>query len=61
MVLSADPVRDPSTLAIIGAGDADLFQRVIDKVTPSSDPVEDIHYLIVLARMTAPRTPAMTT
>jgi glucose/arabinose dehydrogenase len=48
-------------LAIIGAGDADLFQRVIDKVTPSSDPVEDIHYLIVLARMTAPRTPATTT
>jgi putative heme-binding domain-containing protein len=47
-------------LAIIGAGDADLFQRVIDKVTPSSDPVEDIHYLIVLARMTAPRTAAIT-
>ena len=30
------------------------------KLTRKSDPVDDIHYLIVLARMTAPRTPAIT-
>jgi putative heme-binding domain-containing protein len=47
-------------LAVVAANDPELFRRVAAKLTPMSDPVEDIHYLIVLARMTAPRTPAMT-
>ena len=47
-------------LAMTAAGDAGLFRGVAAKLTPTSDPVEDIHYLIVLARMTAPRTPAVT-
>ena len=47
-------------LAIIAAGDADLLVRVAAKLTSSSDPVDDIHYLIVLARMRAQRPASVT-
>jgi putative heme-binding domain-containing protein len=48
------------TLALMADGDSELFVRVTAKLTPKSDPVDDIHYLIVLARMSAPRTPRLT-
>ena len=40
---------DPKTLAAVAA-----------KLTDNSDPVDDIHYLICLARLTAPRTEEVT-
>src|SRR5262249_1019071 len=33
---------------------------VADRLSATSDPVEDIHYLIVLAHLRAPRSPALT-
>src|SRR5207248_459294 len=33
---------------------------VLAKITANSDPIEDIHYLIVLARLLGPRTTAQT-
>jgi putative heme-binding domain-containing protein len=46
--------------AIVADGDASPFGQIAGKLTRSSDPLDDTHYLIVLARMTAPRTPAIT-
>jgi putative heme-binding domain-containing protein len=47
-------------LALIADGDAEAFRLVASKLWNDRDPVDDIHYLIVLARMTAPRTAAHT-
>jgi putative membrane-bound dehydrogenase-like protein len=38
-------------LAVLEAEGADLVERVAAKLTADSDPVEDFHYLIVLARL----------
>jgi putative membrane-bound dehydrogenase-like protein len=48
------------TLAMIGHGDAALLVRLLDKLSGGSDPVEDIHYLIVFARLDGPRTAKQT-
>ena len=39
------------TIAIFGVGSPELQNQILEKITPDSDPVEDIHYLLVLTRM----------
>jgi putative heme-binding domain-containing protein len=48
------------TLAILEDEDAALLQRVAERLTATSDPVEDVHYLIVLARLPGARSGAIT-
>ena len=48
------------TLAMIEEDDPGTLAKIAAKLTMDSDPVEDIHYLIVLARLRAPRTEAIT-
>jgi putative membrane-bound dehydrogenase-like protein len=48
------------TLAVLEDDDPGVLGKVADKLTADSDPVEDVHYLIVFARLRAPRTPALT-
>ncbi len=48
------------TLAMIEDNDPETLIRVAMKLTPDSDPGEDIHYLAVLARLRGPRKPAVT-
>src|SRR5262245_13749903 len=68
MVLhQAFPASDPDldrelsrTLAILEDNDADLVGRVAGRLTADSHPVEDIHYLIVLARLCGPRSATTT-
>jgi putative heme-binding domain-containing protein len=48
------------TLAALEDDDADLVAWVAARFQPSSHPVEDIHYLIVLARLRAPRSDGLT-
>jgi putative heme-binding domain-containing protein len=48
------------TLAILQDEDADSLMRMAERITESSDPVEDIHYLIVLARFSGPRSEILT-
>ncbi len=57
----ADVDRELSrTLAMLADGHPRVLEKVAARLTAGSPPVEDIHYLIVLARLTAPRTPAIT-
>ncbi|HYT91983.1 MAG TPA: hypothetical protein VEL76_24930, partial [Gemmataceae bacterium] len=57
----ADLDRELSrTLAVLADDAPAMLARVADRLTADSDPVEDLHYLIVLARLGAPRTPAIT-
>ncbi len=57
----ADLDRELSrTLAVIHDDDAAMLGKVASKLIADSDPVEDIHYLIVLARLRAPRSKAIT-
>ncbi|HEY7311270.1 MAG TPA: hypothetical protein VH643_18050 [Gemmataceae bacterium] len=57
----ADLDRELSrTLAMIEDDDPSTLAKIAACLTSDSDPVEDIHYLIVLARLRAPRTPALT-
>ncbi len=57
----ADLDRELSRLAALTESeDPAWLERVTAKLTATSDPVEDIHYLIVLARLRAPRTDATT-
>jgi putative heme-binding domain-containing protein len=44
-------LSDPSPWAL---------KAVAERITPDSDPLDDIHYLIVLARLDGPRTPELT-
>ncbi|MGD9855408.1 MAG: hypothetical protein AB7U20_10720 [Planctomycetaceae bacterium] len=44
-------------IAMVKADDAELFEKVIGGITPESDPVDDIHRLIIAARMPTDRTP----
>ncbi len=48
------------TLAMIEDDDPRALAKIAARLTPDSDPVEDIHYLIVLARLRARRTEAIT-
>jgi putative heme-binding domain-containing protein len=48
------------TLAVIEDADASLLNKIAARWTADSDPVEDIHYLIVLARLRGPRTEDIT-
>jgi putative heme-binding domain-containing protein len=48
------------TLALVEDNDADLLARVADRLTATSDPVDDVHYLIVIARLRAPRSAKLT-
>ena len=58
---AADLDRELSrTLAMLEDGDAATLRKVADRLTPSSDPLEDIHYLIVVSRLRAPRSAAIT-
>jgi putative heme-binding domain-containing protein len=57
----ADLDREISrTLAMLEDNDASVLQKVADRLTATSPPVEDIHYLTVLARLRAPRSAAIT-
>jgi putative membrane-bound dehydrogenase-like protein len=57
----ADLDRELSrTLAVLEHDDASLLERVADRLTAASHPVEDLHYLIVLARLKAWRPPEIT-
>jgi putative heme-binding domain-containing protein len=52
----ADLDREISrTLAMLEDDDPTALTKIADRLTDSSDPVEDIHYLIVLARLRGPR------
>jgi putative heme-binding domain-containing protein len=58
---NADLDRELSrTLAILQDPDPHTLEKVAGRLAPDSDPVEDIHYLIVLARLPAPRPDAIT-
>ena len=48
------------TLAMLEVADARLLTRVADRLTATSNPIDDVHYLIVLARLRGPRTDAVT-
>ena len=57
----ADLDRELSrTLAMLEDDDPVAFAHVADRLTADSDPIEDVHYLIVLARLRAPRSEATT-
>jgi putative membrane-bound dehydrogenase-like protein len=47
------------TLATIEDDDPAMLGKIAGRLTAQSDPLEDIHYLIVLARLRAPRTEAI--
>ncbi len=49
------------TLAMIEDGHPDVLLRTAEQFTETSHPLEDIHYLIVLARLTASRPVEVTT
>jgi putative heme-binding domain-containing protein len=56
----ADLDRELSrTLAMIEDDDTATLRKVADRLTADSDPLEDIHYLIVLARLRSPRSEAI--
>jgi putative heme-binding domain-containing protein len=48
------------TLAMIEDDDPTALAKVAERLIADSDPIEDIHYLIVLARLRAPRKEAIT-
>jgi putative heme-binding domain-containing protein len=58
---SADLDRETSrTLGILEDDNPTILTRVAGKLTADTDPVEDVHYLIVLARLRGPRPAAIT-
>lgn len=48
------------TLAVIEDDDPEILAKISRRLTDNSDPVEDVHYLIVLARLRAARTETIT-
>jgi putative membrane-bound dehydrogenase-like protein len=57
----ADLDRELSrTLAVLEDDDPSTLTKVAGRITAASDPVEDIQYLIVLARLRGPRPAALT-
>jgi len=47
-------------LAMVEDDDPVFLSKLAERLTPSTDPIEDIHYLIVLARLRAPRSASIT-
>jgi putative heme-binding domain-containing protein len=57
----ADLDRELSrTLAMLEDEDTGTLRKVAERLTATSDPLEDIHYLIVLSRLRGPRSAAIT-
>jgi putative membrane-bound dehydrogenase-like protein len=57
----ADLDRELSrTLAVLEDDSPATLAKVADRLTADAHPVEDLHYLIVLARLKPPRSPAVT-
>jgi putative membrane-bound dehydrogenase-like protein len=57
----ADLDRELSrTLAVLEDADPATLAKAAGRLTADSNPIDDLHYLIVLARLKAPRTPALT-
>jgi putative membrane-bound dehydrogenase-like protein len=57
----ADLDREISrTLAMLEDDNPIALTKIADRLTDSSDPVEDVHYLIVLARLRGPRPSGLT-
>src|SRR5262245_3027469 len=57
----ADLDREVSrTLAMLEDEEPDTLRKMVHRLTPSSDPLDDIHYLIVLSRLRAPRSDEIT-
>ena len=48
------------TLAMVEDDDPVLLAKLAARLTPSSNPIDDIHYLIVLARLRGPRPASVT-
>ncbi len=48
------------TLAALGDNDATTIDKTLDKIDARSDPVEDVHYLVVLAQLRGTRSPTVT-
>ncbi len=48
------------TLAMLADDDPKMLAKMAEKLTDASDPIDDIHYLACLARLTASRTPDVT-
>src|SRR5262249_39709479 len=48
------------TLAMLEDDEPTALTKIADRLTDSSDPVEDTHYLIVLARLRGPRPTRLT-
>jgi putative heme-binding domain-containing protein len=48
------------TLAALADDDPVILRKVAERLGSTTDPVEDIHYLIVLARLCGPRSPELT-
>jgi putative heme-binding domain-containing protein len=46
------------TLAMVEDDDPATLRKVADRLTTGSDPIEDVHYLIVLSRLRGPRSAA---
>jgi putative membrane-bound dehydrogenase-like protein len=58
---NADLDRETArTLAMVEDDDLVLLTKLTERLTPSSDPIDDIHYLIVLARLRGPRSASIT-
>jgi putative membrane-bound dehydrogenase-like protein len=58
------PAVDRENARVLAAAQADgtqLFDKIIGMITANSSPVEDIHYLIVLARLRGPLSESLTT
>jgi putative heme-binding domain-containing protein len=48
------------TCAMLEIADDSMLKKIVDRLTPKSDPVEDVHYLLVFSRLGGARTEAMT-
>ncbi|RUL84222.1 DUF7133 domain-containing protein [Tautonia sociabilis] len=48
------------TLAVIESADPDALLQISSRLTAASDPVDDLHHLIVLGRLRGPRPPEVT-
>jgi putative heme-binding domain-containing protein len=47
-------------LAMIQDNDPGIVNKLLDQITPQSNPTDDVHYLIVLSRLQSPRTEEQT-
>ncbi len=47
-------------IAMLQPGDAELLDRVVQKISEDTSPVDDVHWLLIAGRINAPRTPETT-